>query len=87
MTTSKLQTSLNNIHSKLKLENMSCLAKYARIKYLDDIVIKLGLDPNDVNVTQEIIKNKNAYIQALRKQLKFPTTEHPQAQEVRQLEN
>lgn len=33
-----------------------------------------------------MIKNKNVDIQALRKQLKLPTTEHPQAKEVGQLE-
>lgn len=31
-------------------------------------------------------KQKNADIQALRKQLKFPTTKHPQAKEVTNLE-
>lgn len=33
-----------------------------------------------------MIKNKNANIQALTKQLKLPTTKHPQAKEVSQLE-
>lgn len=86
MATSKLQASLNNIHSQLKLENMSSLAKDTKIKGLEDLVIKLGLDPKDIKAADEIIKSKNVDIQALRKQLNLPTTEHPQAQEVNQLE-
>lgn len=46
---SKLQASLNNIHSHLKLEKISSLAKDTNIKTLEAIVIKLGLDPKDVN--------------------------------------
>lgn len=43
---------------------MTPLEKDRRIKPLGDILIKLVLDRNDVNVTQEIIKNRNANIQA-----------------------
>jgi len=77
MTTSKLQTSLNNIHSQLKIERMSSLAKDTRTKYLEDLVIRLGYDPSNIKEAKKIIKNKDAYIQALRKQLKLPTTNHP----------
>jgi len=86
MTASKLQASLNNIHSQLSLENMSSLAKDTRIKGLEYLVLMLGLDPKDVKAVEEIIKRRNADIHALRKQLKSPTIEHPQAQEVCQLE-
>jgi len=86
MTTSKLQAYLNNNHSQLKLEKISSLGKDTKIKELEDLVIKLGLDTKDIKVAEEIIKIKNVDSQALRKQLQFPTTEHPQAQEVSQLE-
>ena len=86
MATSKLQTSLNNVHSQLKLEKMSSLAKDTRNKGLEYWVIKIGLNPNNVKAVEEIIKNGNANIQTLRKQLKLPTNEHPQAQEVGQME-
>jgi len=56
---------------------MSSLVKYTRIKGLEDLVIKLGLYPNDANVVVEIIKSKNAYIQELRRQLKLPKKKHP----------
>jgi len=64
------------------MERMSSLVKDARIKALEDLVIKLGYDPSNIKVAEEMIKNKNVDIQALRKQLKIPTTEHPQAKEV-----
>jgi len=45
---------------------MSYLDKDTRIKTLEDLIIKLGYDPNDVKATKDIIKKKNANIQALR---------------------
>lgn len=65
---------------------MPSLAKHTIIKSLEDLVIKLGYDSNDVKAAEEMIKNKNADIQALRKQLKLHTTKHPQAKQVGQLE-
>lgn len=56
---------------------MSSLEKYIRIKTLEYIAIKLGLDTNDVDATQEIIKDRNANIQTLCMKLKLPIIEHP----------
>ena len=78
MEKSKLQVPLNNIYSQLKLENISSLEKGTKIKYLEGLVIKLGYDPNNVKVVEEMIKRKNVDIQALRKNLKLPTTEYHQ---------
>ena len=78
MATSKLQAAMNNMHSQLNIERMSSLAKDTRIKTLEDLIIKLGQDPRDVSAVEEIIKNKNVDIQALKKQLKLPNIEHPQ---------
>jgi len=68
MTASKMQASLNNIHTHLKMERISSLAKDTRIKALEDLVFKLGYDPSNIKVAEEMIKNKNVDIQALRKQ-------------------
>jgi len=48
MATSKLQASLNNIHSQLKIENTSSLAKDTKIEGLEDLVLNLGLNHKDV---------------------------------------
>ena len=77
MEKSKLQVSLSNIHSQLKMEKISSLTKDTKIKSLEDLVIKLGYDPSNVKAAEEMIKRKNANIQALRKQLKLPNTEDP----------
>ena len=82
MVASKLQASLNNIHTQLKIDKISSLAKDTRIKSLEDLVIKLVYDPSDIKVAEEMINNSNVDIQALRKQLKLPTTEHKQAKDV-----
>lgn len=55
---SKLHNYLNNTISKLKRENTYSLVKDVRIKSLEDLLIKLGLDPKNVNVTQEIVTKK-----------------------------
>lgn len=54
MATTKLQASLNNIHSELKIERMSSLAKDTRIKAFEALVIKLGYDPSDIKAVEEI---------------------------------
>ena len=74
MTTSRLQTSVKNLQSQLKIERFFSLSKDTKIKSLEDLVIKLGYDPTDVKSAEEIIESKNADIDALRKQLKLPTT-------------
>lgn len=65
---------------------MSSLAKDTRTKALEFLVIRLGYDPSNIKADEEMIENKNAYIQALKKQLKLLTTEHPQAKEITNLE-
>lgn len=86
MTTSKLQASISNIQSQLKLENISSLAKDTRTKSLEDLVIKLGYNPKDVKAVEEIARRKNVDITALRKQVKPPSIEEPQAKEVGEFE-
>lgn len=51
MENSKLQASLNSIHSELKLEKMSSLYNNTRIKGIEDLVLKLELDPRDIKAT------------------------------------
>ena len=52
------------------------------IKSLEDLVIKLGHDPNDIKVAGKLIKKKNEDITSLKKQLKLPHLEQPQKKEV-----
>lgn len=74
MTLYKLQVKLENVRSQLNMEKVSTFSKDTKIKNLEDLVIKLGYDPTNVNVVEELIKNSNADIVALRKLLKLPTT-------------
>jgi hypothetical protein len=73
-TVSKLQVSLNNVQTQLKLEKISSFAKDNRIKTLEELVLKIGYDPSNVKATEEMIKKKNADIVSLRKQLKLLPT-------------
>ena len=82
MTTSRLQASVSNIQSQLKLEKISSLAKDTNIKSPEDLVIKLGYDPSDVKVAEEIVRRKNEDIAALKKQPKLPSIEYPWTKEV-----
>ena len=81
-TTSKLQVSLTNIQSQLKIENISSLAKDNKIKSLEELVLKIGYDPANVKVAEELIKKKNVDITLLRKQLKLPARQDSQTKEV-----
>jgi hypothetical protein len=85
-TTSKLQVSLNNIQTQLKLEKISSFAKDNNIKTLEELVLKIGYYPSNVKATEEMIKKKNADIASLRKQLKLPPIEDLQAKEIAEME-
>ena len=82
MTFSKLQVTLENFQSQLKMEKVYALPKDTRIKTLEDLVIKLGYDPSNINIVQEHVKKKNLDIVVLRKQLKLPATEDPLAKDI-----
>jgi hypothetical protein len=63
----KLQVSLNNAQTQLKLEKISSFVKDNRIKTLEEMVLKIGYDPSNVKAAEEMIKKKNADIASLRK--------------------
>ena len=67
ITTHQLQNSLNNILAQFQLEKASSQPKDARIKPLEDLVIRLAHDPKDVKETEQLLKNKNDYIAQLKK--------------------
>jgi len=85
-TASKLQVSLNNVQTQLKLENISSLAKDNMIKTLEELVRKIRYDPSNMKAAEEMIKKKNANIDSLRKQLKLPYPEDSQAKEIAKTE-
>jgi hypothetical protein len=85
-TASKLQVSLNNVQTQLKLEKISSFAKDNRIKNLEELVLKIGYNPSNVKATEEMIKKKNANISSLRKQLKLPPIEDSQVKEIAEKE-
>jgi len=72
-----MQVTLANTQSQLKLEKVSSLAKDTKIKALKELVLKMGYDPSNIKVAEEIVKKKNVEISALRKQLKLPASEDP----------
>jgi hypothetical protein len=68
------------------LEKISSFAKDNRIKTLEELVLKIRYDPSNVKAVEEMIKNKNANIISLRKQLKLPPTVDSQAKEIVKIE-
>ena len=82
----KLQVTLENVQSKLKIEKLFALAKDTMIKTLKNLVIKVGYDPSNINVAEDLIKKKNLDIAALRKQLKSPSTEDPLTKDIEETE-
>ena len=51
------------------------------------MVVKIGYDPSNINVAEEIIKKKNVDIATLRNQLKIPATEDPMTKEIEETES
>jgi hypothetical protein len=83
---SKLQVSLNNVQTQLKMEKISSFAKDNRIKTLEELVLKIGYDPLNVKEDEEMIKKNNSDIASLRKQLKLLPTEDSLAKEIAEKE-
>ena len=52
LTVSKLQVSMNNIQSQLKMEKKSSLAKENKLKSLEELVLKIGYDPSNVKAVE-----------------------------------
>jgi hypothetical protein len=81
-TAAKLQVSLSNVQTQLKLEKISFFAKDNKIKTLEELVLKIGYHPSNVKAVEEMLKKKNTYIASLRKQLKLPPTKYAQEKEI-----
>ena len=51
------------------------------------MVIETVYNPTYIKAVEELIKNKNADIDSIKKQLQLPNTEHPQTKEVLEADN
>ena len=87
MSVKNIQNKIINKRDQMKVYKASSYAKYLRIKSLEELVIQVGYDPANVKAAEELVKKNNVDIAALRKQLKLPPTEHPQAKEIVQEKN
>jgi hypothetical protein len=85
-TASRLQVSLNNVQTHLKLENISSFAKDNRIKTLEELVLKMGYNPSNVKAVKEMINKKNEYIVSLKKKMKLPPIVDSQEKEIAKTE-
>jgi hypothetical protein len=85
-TASKLQVSLNNVQTQLKLEKVSSFEKDNKIKSLEEMVLKIGHDPSNVKVAEELLKKKNAGIASLRKKLKLTATKDSKTKDMAETE-
>jgi hypothetical protein len=51
----------------MKPKKVSSLEKDNKIKYLEELVLKIGYDPSNVKAVEELLKNKNTDIASMRK--------------------
>jgi hypothetical protein len=77
---------MNNVQTQLKVEKVSSFAKDNMIKSLEEMVLKIGYNPSNVKVVEELIKKNNVDITPLRKKLKLPATEDSHAKEIAERE-
>jgi hypothetical protein len=82
----KLQVSLRNVQTHLKLEKISSIAKDKKIKTLEELVLKIGYDPSNVKAVEEMLRKKNVDIESLRKHLKLPPMEDSQTKDIAETE-
>jgi len=58
----KLQVSLKNVQTQLKMEKISCFVKDNMIKSLEELVLKIGYDPSNVKAAKEMLKKNNSNV-------------------------
>lgn len=76
----------NKIENQWKQEKVVKRKKQIRINELEQWIIVLGLDPNDANFLQALIKSKNIEIQVLKKKLKMLYFDHVQALKLQEMQ-
>ena len=81
-----MQVTLANIQSQLKLEKVSSLAKDTKIQCLENLVLRMGYDPSNINIAEELVRKKNFELSALRKQLKLLASKDPMTKEIEETE-
>lgn len=69
------------------MDKIFALAKDTRIKVLEYFVVKVGYDPRNINVAEELVRKKNTDIATLIKQLKFLATKDPLVEDIEETES
>ena len=78
MSENKLHNTIINMQDQMKLDKAYLYAKDLRIKPLEELVLQVGYDPSNIQAVELSIKKNNEDIEASRKHLKLPQSEHPQ---------
>lgn len=58
MNSIKLEKTLINLQTQMKLDKASPYANNLKIKALEDLVIEVGADPSNIEVAKALIKQK-----------------------------
>ena len=78
----RLQSLVDKMEIQLKHEKVENKANLIQIKMLQGDIISLGIEPNNMQATKNLLEEKDNTIQVLKKKLKVPNTEHVQYSEL-----
>ena len=79
MKINKLQSLVDKMEVQLKNERVENKANLIQIKKLQGYVVSLGIELGNIQVTKNILEEKDNTIQVLKKKLKVLNAEHAQS--------
>lgn len=82
LTISKAKKVLEKVSTKVKHEKSNSKSIHLHNWGFKELVVKLGVDPNDKATIDAIIQGSHSEIQSLRHQLKMHASEHVQKKEL-----
>ena len=78
---------LGKVIKQLKLEKANSRALSTQNKEMKNIIVNIGVNPNDKLVVKNLLQSGESEINVLKKKLKFPTGEHSMAVGVAKVDN
>lgn len=85
--TVKVENMLHKVIKQLKLEKANSIAINSQVDELKKIIVKIGVNRDDQLAIQKLFQSAKPKIGILRKKLNHPTSEHPIATGIAEVEN
>lgn len=82
----KLENKIDRLEKQLKKEKAMSKASQTQVKEYENELIGVGVQPKEKQSVKKLLDEKEKVIKSLKKQLKIPNIDHPQTEELVELQ-